>query len=135
MALMEWSGDLSVGVEKIDAQHKMLIHMINGLNEAMGMGKGKEVMGKIIEGLVSYAQAHFSLEEALFEKTAYPGAVPHKLEHSSFVEKISGFRDAFNSGKVGVSLEVMNFLCYWLKDHINGIDKKYTSHFNALGIR
>lgn len=135
MALIEWSNDLSVGVEKIDSQHKMLIHMINGLNDAMKQGKGKEVLGKIIDGLVSYTQAHFSLEEGFFERTKYPGTAEHKLEHENFVRKVSEFRDGFNSGKLGVSVEVMNYLSFWLRDHISGTDKKYTAHLNANGIK
>lgn len=135
MSLIEWNNDLSVGVEKIDSQHKMLIMMINGLNEAMAKGKGRDVLGKIIEGLLSYTQAHFSLEEGFFERTKYPGREPHEQEHENFTRKVSEFRDGFNSGKLGVSVEVMNYLSFWLRDHINGTDKKYTAHFNANGIK
>ncbi len=35
MAFIEWSEALSVKVSEIDRQHKMLIKMINDLNDAM----------------------------------------------------------------------------------------------------
>ena len=49
MALITWNDTLSVNVEEIDQQHRTLIAMINELNEAMKLGKGKDVLGKICQ--------------------------------------------------------------------------------------
>ena len=56
MALIQWSPDYSVKVGEIDQQHQKLITMINELNDAMLKGKGKEILSKIIDGLISYTQ-------------------------------------------------------------------------------
>jgi hemerythrin len=59
MALITWNDSLSVKVAEIDEQHKKLIAMINELNDAMRLGKGKDVLGKIVNGLVTYTTTHF----------------------------------------------------------------------------
>ena len=135
MALIEWNNNLSVGVDGIDTQHKKLVQMINELNDAMKQGKGKDIIGKIINELINYTQGHFALEEKYFIQTNYPASDAHKIEHKDFVKKVADFRDGFNSGKLGVSIEVMNFLSSWLKNHIQGTDKKYSSHFISNGIK
>ncbi len=53
MALIQWDGSFSVKVAEIDQQHQKLVSMINDLNDAMKQGKGKDVLGKIVNELVS----------------------------------------------------------------------------------
>ena len=134
MTLINWSSDLSVGVGEVDRQHKVLIQMINDLNEAMSQRKGKEAAGKVIDGLVNYTVEHFAFEEKIFARTNYPLRGAHVAEHVNFVKKVSDFRDSYSRGTLGLSIDVMAFLSAWLKSHINGTDKKYTAHMNANGI-
>ena len=135
MALLEWSESLSVNVSEIDREHQLLVGMINELNDAMRWGKGKEVLGSIINGLISYAGSHFKTEEDYFDKFGYPQASAHKKEHSDFVAKVSEFRTGFENGKLGVTLEVLFFLSDWLRNHIEGSDKMYGPFFNARGLK
>ncbi len=135
MAFINWTDSLSVGVSEMDNQHKRLIAMINDLNEAMMMGKGKEALGKILSGLITYTQTHFTAEEKYFEKYNYPLAPSHRREHATFVKKVSEVKAAFDAGKLSVTVETMNFLRDWLKNHIMGTDQKYTQFFNEKGLR
>jgi len=135
MALIQWNDGLSVGVVEIDGQHQRLIGMINDLNDAMRQGKGKEVLGKIINGLVGYAGTHFRTEEKYFKQFGYPDADSHKKEHDDFTKKVTEFKDGFDTGKIGLSIVVMDFLSNWLQDHIKGVDKKYGSFFNEKGLK
>ncbi len=125
MALIEWNDNLATGVAKFDGQHKQLIVMINELHAAMGAGKGKEAMGKILTGLVNYTVTHFNDEEALMTKAGYPLLAAHKLEHKAFTTKALDLQSKFNSGNVFITVEVMNFLRDWLTNHIKGTDQKY----------
>lgn len=135
MALIQWNESLSVNVAEIDHQHQVLIGMINELHEAMRLGKGKEVLGKIIQGMVNYTATHFKTEEKYFDLFGYPAAEAHKQEHATFIRKVSEFRDGFEAGKLGLSLEVMNFLSDWLQKHIKGSDQRYGPWFNAKGLQ
>ena len=41
MVNIKWDNNLSVGVELIDEQHKMLIQKLNNLSEAIEKGAGR----------------------------------------------------------------------------------------------
>jgi hemerythrin len=135
MALINWDDSLSVNVAEIDQQHKRLIGMINELNDAMRMGKGKDVLGKIINSLFTYTATHFKTEEKYFAQFGYPDTENHKKEHTAFVQKVSDFKDGFEKKKLSLTIEVMDFLSDWLKNHIKGTDKKYSQIFNEKGLK
>ncbi len=134
MAFMTWADNLSVGVAEFDSQHKKLIDLINSLHDAMKTGKGKDVMGSVLDELVKYTQTHFTAEEKLMIKYNYSDLNTQKTEHANFVKKASDLRNDFSSGKVSISLEVMKFLQDWLSNHILKTDKNYGAFFNKNGV-
>jgi hemerythrin len=75
MAMVTWNDNLSVNVAEIDLQHKKLVGLINELFDAMKIGKGKDVTGKILDGLISYTATHFTQEERYFDKFGYPDKI------------------------------------------------------------
>lgn len=135
MALIEWDSSLSVNVSIIDNEHKKLISVMNELNDAMSEGKSKDVLGKILSDLAGYTVSHFKTEERYFSKYGYPEEAGHKDEHDQFVQKVSDLKSKFDGGRVFLSIEIMNFLRDWLKNHIQGSDKKYTEFFNSQGLK
>ena len=135
MALIQWNAGLSVGIVEIDRQHQRLVEMINDLNDAMKQGKGKDVLGKIINGLTNYTGTHFRIEEKYFDQFRYPDANNHKKAHLDFTKKVTEFKDGFDKGNISLSIEIMNFLSNWLQNHIKGIDKKYGPFFKEKGLK
>ena len=135
MSLIKWNDSLSVNVVKIDQEHKKLVGMVNELTDAMKAGHGKDVLGKILDGLISYTAFHFQTEEKYFQQVKYPDAVAHKKEHAAFVQKVTEFKEQFDAGRVTVSVNILQFLSKWLQSHIKGTDQKYSSFFNENGIR
>jgi hemerythrin len=134
MALIQWDKSFSVNVGEIDKQHQVLVQMINDLNEAMRQGKSKDILGKIIDGLVTYAVTHFKMEEKYFDQFEYASAFSHKKEHTDFTKKVAEFKSGFDKGKIMLSIEVMDFLSTWLQKHIKGSDMKYGPFFNEKGL-
>ncbi|MBU0995586.1 MAG: bacteriohemerythrin [Proteobacteria bacterium] len=134
MELITWDDSLSVKVKEIDEQHKKLIRLINSLHEAMIQRKTKEALGTIINELMDYTTGHFLTEETYFEKFEYGERDSHKREHTGFVNKVSAFHTDFQTGKMFLSMEIMNFLKDWLIKHIKGTDKKYGPLFNSRGL-
>ena len=134
MALIEWNDSLSVNVAEIDKQHQRLIQMINELNDAMRQRKANEILGKVISGLADYTEYHFSAEEKYFDKFGYPEAATHKREHQAFVKQVSDFKDRFDQGQLTLSTNIMFFMGDWLKNHIQGSDKRYGPFFNEKGL-
>lgn len=134
MALITWSDAYSVNVAEIDQQHKKLVAMINDLNDAMKQGKGKDLLGGIVNDLIRYTATHFKTEESYFDRFGYPEADSHKEAHAAFVQKVSEFKAGFETKKLSLTIEVMRFLSDWLTGHIQGTDRKYGPFFNANGL-
>ena len=134
MPLINWSSELSLEIEIIDLQHQQLIAMINALNDAMRLGKGKDVAEKIIEGLIDYTRTHFDTEERYFTKFGYPYTAQHVKEHIEFIKQAAQVQTDFVAGKLILSSEIINFLSDWLRDHIQGTDRKYVGFFHNKGL-
>jgi hemerythrin-like metal-binding protein len=132
---MKWNDSFSVGVEKFDYQHKILIDHINQLLEAIREGNEKQEVSRVIEGLIEYTEFHFGDEEKLMKKYSYPGLIKHTDEHKLFIEKIKMFRSNVRSGKLSVIDEINQFLHDWLLDHIMGEDKKFGPYLNNRGVK
>ena len=135
MSLITWTNDLSVKVTQIDEQHKKLVDLINSLHGAMKERKANEVLGKIIEELVAYAVEHFRTEEKYFDEFGYLKATLHRKEHKDFVNKVAAFKSDFDSGKMMLSMEIMDFLKDWLINHIKKTDMEYSDFFVEKGLR
>jgi len=144
MPFFEWEPGFSVRLNEIDRQHKNLIGLINRLFEVMRPGKQetfdsslKELVtqASVIEEMISYSHYHFSTEEKYMGKYLYPGFEEHKKEHKSFVDEVERFKADFDSGKVLLSVQIMEFLKKWLGDHILGTDKKFEPFFQAKGLK
>lgn len=135
MAYLEWQNDYSVGIAKIDEQHKKLFQYVSDLHDSMKTGKSKEVLSGIIDNLVSYTKSHFSLEEEYMSKHNYPGYLMHAKEHKEFIVKVNAFKNSYNLTSGIVSIEVMNFLKDWLINHVIGTDKKYVPFLMSKGVK
>lgn len=73
-----WSDELSVGIEEIDEQHKVLVNLINRMHNAIAEKHGSEVVSGILAELVDYTKIHFAVEESLLRILGYPGYEEHK---------------------------------------------------------
>ncbi|MEO5355501.1 MAG: hypothetical protein H7835_20150, partial [Magnetococcus sp. XQGC-1] len=67
---LEWSDNLSVGVDSIDDDHKRLVSLIRELFSASFLGTGDEEIPAILKKLNNYTEYHFYREEALLRQLA-----------------------------------------------------------------
>ncbi len=81
---MEWTNELSVGVEAIDNQHKELIHRLNTFYDSLSTDSQAKVM-EMLAFLSDYVVSHFRDEEALQVRYNYPGYVDHRKLHQAFM--------------------------------------------------
>lgn len=135
MALVVWSEKLSVGVRSIDDQHKKLVTLVNQLHDGMIAGKGKEVVGPVLKGLIDYTATHFKYEEDIFARIGYGDAAAHKKEHDDLVRRVKEIQQVYDQkGPSVLTIQVMNFLKEWLTAHILGSDQKYAPFLLSKGI-
>jgi len=134
MAFIDWNDTYSVGVVKIDNQHKRLVQIINELSDAMGAGKGKDVLGNVLKELIAYVNTHFKTEEEMMVQFGYEEYENHRYEHEKLTDEVKRFFDDYQAGKALLSVQIMNFLRNWLMDHIVVKDKKFGKFLNSKGV-
>ena len=134
MALIAWNDSYSVKVKQFDDQHKKLVEMLNELHDAMKVGKGKEVLGKVLDRLIQYTATHFAEEEKIMKLHNYNDYERHKIEHNKLVAQVLDVQKQFNSGNATLTTAVLSFLKDWLQKHIQGEDMKYGVFLNGKGI-
>lgn len=132
---VEWSNELSVGIEEIDAQHKVLVDLLNQIHEAIQQRHGAEVARDIVLRLDEYTRVHFAVEESLMRILHYPDYERHKEEHDKLIGQLTELNGKLDSGKGSISFELAHFLKLWLTKHIMEADRRYTRHFLEQGVR
>ncbi len=132
--LIPWTDRLSLGIETIDAQHKELVGLVNQLHRAMKRQVGEREAEAVLGKLADYTVYHFGFEEKLFEKYAYPQAGPHNKAHSELLATVARFQQDLRDGKAGLSMQLMDFLNHWLRDHIMKTDRAYVAHLRDRNI-
>jgi len=124
MSLFQWSEAYSVGHPDIDSQHKRLFQLAEQLHAAMTAGKGKQVLSTTLANLIAYTKRHFSDEEILMESHRYPFYQQHRAEHQALTQKVLQFQKAFEADRATVTVELLQFLSNWLREHIGTVDRK-----------
>jgi len=132
--IMPWKDEYSVGIRQIDEQHKRLVRLLNELHQAMCEGKSREVMTGILSQLVDYTKGHFAAEERMMQGYLFPGYAAHKVEHDQLTKTVLKFQQEVTSGKAVMSIDVMDFLKNWLRNHILATDQKYGPFLKSKGV-
>ncbi|MDG5469228.1 bacteriohemerythrin [Deltaproteobacteria bacterium IMCC39524] len=132
MPLFLWKKSYEIGLTEIDTQHRNLVGIINELSDAMMNQKGYTVVPHILEKLVDYIQFHFTTEEEIMRDTKYPALDEHCQEHLAMTTKVIEFKRAYAKNHEINVVEVLNFLCDWLKEHIVVSDKKLKAHIQTM---
>ncbi|MDP2431838.1 MAG: bacteriohemerythrin [Pseudomonadota bacterium] len=133
-----WSDDYLVGVERIDAQHKVLVNTLNEANARLAVNVTRELLEQITRDLLSYAIYHFETEESLMREYDYADqsaadAEQHRREHRAFSQQVVALRDGLRDGRLVSREEQLSFLNNWLVDHILNTDKRFGEFLNRRG--
>ncbi len=126
-ALIQWTEVLSVGVQGMDNDHRVLIDLINQLASAEKIGN-RRIAESVLDELLNYAIDHFNREEQYLQQSGYPmpELFAHKLQHAAFTESVQDIRWQYLHGlHPRINQEVLLFLRDWLNKHILVEDMKY----------
>ncbi len=133
---VKWTNDLSVDVELIDDQHKMLIEHLNNFAKAVEQHQGPTEIASTLSFLIDYTDFHFSMEEREMKAHNYPAYDTHKAKHEEFktilVYMESEFRDDGPTAILAESIDTL--LVSWLVKHIRVVDVEFGMFLKDRGI-
>lgn len=129
---ISWDRVLSVEVDEIDEDHRKLIDIFNILNHALTEGESPDYLEAILEELVNCAVWHFSHEERLMLKYAYPGMDEHKAIHRELIKNVSELQERILQADKTMTDEDIEFLEVWLTEHILTEDMRLGSYLSQV---
>ncbi|HJA36252.1 MAG TPA: hemerythrin family protein [Firmicutes bacterium] len=130
----QFTKDLETGNRTIDSQHQQLIAAVNALLDACSKGAGRVQVQQTAQFLLNYTNQHFAAEEALQQKSRYPGYPRHKQLHEEFKKSATVLiqqiqQEGPNVATVG---QINTLLAGWLIQHIKGEDKKLAAYLKSM---
>lgn len=133
---VEWTDSLSVGIQEIDEQHKVLINLINRLfDETIVNQSAIGVTEQVLQELVEYTMVHFAVEESLFRIFDYPEIEAHMRRHVDLKEQVLDLQKKIKKGETVVNSDLLMFLKKWLTNHILQEDKLYAPYLIKQGVK
>lgn len=125
--MIVWSPAMSVGVKRLDRDHRVLVGLINHLEAAVGRRfETRVVLAEVLEALVAYTRFHFNREERVLEACHYPELASHREEHAELTNEVLDLVQRFEGDPASLTpKEMMDFLSEWLFHHILLQDKDY----------
>ncbi|MCX7049560.1 MAG: bacteriohemerythrin [Candidatus Sumerlaeota bacterium] len=133
MEHIKWDDDISVGIQKMDDQHKHLHALVNDLLEAMDE-ENSVALNQAFEDLIQYTRMHFAAEENLLITHGYRQTHIHKKIHHDLIAQLLEIQEDVRGGKSAGDPKSRQFLEDWLNNHIITMDKPYGLFLNAKGI-
>ena len=124
MELIKWKKEYSIGVSRIDNQHKKIIKIVNqAIAQQFSMHNEKEV-GVILDNLRNYMQEHFKAEEEYMLRHHDAGYEKQRDEHNRFIDRLcEAQKEYYKSGHV-TSINILNLVWDWFSQHILVLDKQ-----------
>lgn len=125
---LEWTEEMSVGVDALDEDHKILLNMIRHCSEIAGNGKNSVEIGRVLADLHGYVGDHFDREESVMAACGYPYLENHKEVHTRLKNRVEELLEGstFDKDKA-IADEVFRFLKDFFENHILGMDSNYKS--------
>ncbi len=117
---------MSVGLSRIDDDHKVLILILNRLAENLDNESDSSILEQAFRALVCYTEIHFGREESVLSTINYPELTNHQAEHKQFVRDVLEMQIEFNTTHDETEKKkVLDYLKNWLINHILIEDMAY----------
>lgn len=128
MTFMNWEQRFELGVSAMDRDHRNLIAAMNEVHELSERAAGKASVDAAIVRLAELTKRHFADEEKHMASIGFPDLRTHALIHENLLERFGELHGAFRKGGGTVDRAFFDFLSFWLRSHIMGLDRKYAAH-------
>lgn len=124
-----------VGVVQVDLEHQRLFELAGHIHDSLSLDvivPMREIRLAIDE-LIACTKAHFAHEERLMEESAYPSLEDHRALHADLLARIRAFEAEAEKAERLTPVDVYEFLCNWLGDHILTNDRAFGEFMSHSG--
>ncbi|MDO8605970.1 MAG: hemerythrin domain-containing protein [Phaeospirillum sp.] len=130
MAEIIWQSWFELGNYRIDAEHRVFLDLIMGLNRDHKAGIAADKLARSLREIHKYAEFHFLSEENLMIDVAYPQRDLHVAEHAKILHALETSVAKLVKGE-DILDEFLTFLYDWFSEHTVGTDHQLTRYIAA----
>ena len=132
--LIRFSPDYDVKVDELNRHHKKIMEYINSIHSMIKAGAAPASINKILKQMADFVVMHFGAEEKYFVKFGYKDYEAHKKIHDKLLGQVRDIVAKLDAGEEINMIALLTFLRDWLKDHIQGTDRKHSDFMNSNGL-
>lgn len=122
-----WNANFETGLAEVDAQHRRLVALLNGLVGHLAIEAGSATLDRVLAELKDYTATHFRDEEALWLQyfSGDGWETGHHRAHGDFVGKVQVLlHDGAAQPLELLVADLVTWLTTWLAKHILEADKR-----------
>lgn len=132
MPMIKWRDSYSVGVERFDQEHMLLVDLINEMFIIVRDKGDISALNAAISKLINYTKIHFGDEQKALERIDYPHLEEHKAIHKKLLRQVGEFQERIKKEGEVLRTDLYLFLRGWLVDHILTEDVKYSKYLKNV---
>jgi len=136
MESFHWDSSFETGLPEVDEQHHHLVDVINQFGDRLMQDKpvSADEAEAVFTELASYAQYHFSTEEAYMDRIGVDirHVAKHRKEHADFLGDATLIYKSISLDKSDACQPLLKFLIDWLAYHILGSDQAMALQIEAI---
>ena len=118
-----WSPEHEVFIAQIDAEHRDLFQIAEGLEQTMEAHAPSADIKEHLQALTAHLEDHFSHEEWLMQSVSYPSYGWHKQQHDTARRRLKLFAPLIEGGDAEAADVFLEFLAGWMQDHTGVTDR------------
>jgi hemerythrin len=127
MGHFAWSTENEVFIAQIDAEHRDIFQLAEGLERAFETQAPPAEIREHLHALAAHAEEHFSHEEWLMQSVSYPSYGWHRQQHDTARRRLKLFVPLVEEGNIEAIDAFLEFLAGWLTDHTGVTDRMMAS--------
>ena len=127
MRHFQWSEENEVFLTQIDAEHRDLFRIADGLQQAVANKATTDVNAQL-HAFIAHAEEHFSHEEWLMQSVKYPSYGWHLQQHNTARRRLKLLAPLVASHESEAAELLLDFLEGWLRDHTSVTDRMMAAH-------
>lgn len=137
-SLLVWRDRWFLGIEDLDADHREILTLVNGLIE-VGAGHGSPLRNaeepplegplERLQRLIDRLRRHCRVEDAFLKSIAYPDFAAHKCEHALHLAELVALRRRLAAhGAQEIDEGSLNYVKEWFLNHLSD-DRQFVRYY------
>ena len=117
-SITDWQDRYAIGIPVVDSRYQHLFFLFNTNSDGFIEYASTNDLNTIFDQLIDYARYQFFAEERWMQYHLFPKLAKHEKEHCNMLTKVSDIYTEFRGGIWHLSVDILEVMHAWLRDHV-----------------